>query len=521
MKASYAGQSIANQLRLHKQLHDLKLGHNEPITKYVARTKAIAAALDAAKDPVRESELVRYILAGLPNEYAHHIAVVDINTATADLIVATVHNQLLNIEVRVSTSDNPAPDKAYISTVPGKSNYPPNNPEHHDKTCNHCGHKGRIKPDCRKFKREQALPTMPLLANIMETPQVWHRHSDGVYILHNCPTESLHAYTAKSPVGASQLWHHHFGHLGYDNMAKLPTIVNGIDISAAEFKAANNKVCEPCVMAKQHRNLFPTSTSEKVAALLNIIYMDVCGPMAVPSLGGCRYIATCLDDFSGLSIVRPIKLKSDIEAFATDMINMLENVASHKVQIVQSDNGGEYVNNTLSSFFKGKGIVHQTTTPFTPKQNGAAEHLNCVLVERTRALLYDSILPPTLWAEAIMTANYIYNMSPTSARSKTPWELFYGTQPAVSHMRVFGASAYSLIPKQFRTKFNWVSSQDNFIGYEPDSKAYRIVVPSSPNSTHYMVIVNRNVTFDESHMHNPLLQDYPNFDQDYNNGLCI
>ena len=95
-------------------------------------------------------------------------------------------------------------------------------------------------------------------------------------------------------------------------MAKLPTMVNNIDVSVAEFTAASNKVCEPCIMAKQHRNLFPTSTSEKVAALLNIIYMDVCGPMAVPSLGGCMYIAMCLNDFSSLSIVRPIKLKSDI-----------------------------------------------------------------------------------------------------------------------------------------------------------------------------------------------------------------
>ena len=104
-----------------------------------------------------------------------------------------------------------------------------------------------------------------------------------------------------------------------------------------------------------------------------------------------------------------------------------------------------------------------------------------------------------------MTTNYIYNMSPTSVRSKTLWELFYGTQPVVSHMHVFGATAYSLIPKQFRTKFDRVSSKDNFVGYEPDSKAYHFAVPSSLNSTHYKVIVSRNVTFDESHIHNPLL----------------
>ena len=109
--------------------------------------------------------------------------------------------------------------------------------------------------------------------------------------------------------------------------------------------------------------------------------------------------------------MRPIKLKSDVEAFATDTINMLDNVTGHKVQIVRSDNGGECVNNALSSYFKGRGIVHQTTAPYTPEQNGVAERLNRVLVERTRALLYDSILPPTLWAEAILHSQRVSNES--------------------------------------------------------------------------------------------------------------
>jgi transposase InsO family protein len=113
---------------------------------------------------------------------------------------------------------------------------------------------------------------------------------------------------------------------------------------------------------------------------------------------------------------------------------------------VRSNNGSEYCKNELSTFFKSRGIQHQTSAPYTPKQNGAAERLNRTLVERTRAMLLDAKLDISLcvcvWGGgSITTANYLRNLSLARNSSVTLYQLFMGRKPDVSHLRVFGAIA--------------------------------------------------------------------------------
>nr|GFB13399.1 putative ribonuclease H-like domain-containing protein [Tanacetum cinerariifolium] len=83
------------------------------------------------------------------------------------------------------------------------------------------------------------------------------------------------------------------------------------------------------------------------------------------------------------------------------------------VQIFRSNNGGEYVNSQMKLFFQSKGIVHQTTCPHTPKQNGVAERKNRLLLEMTRALIIESHVPKSFWPEALATAIYLINRLPT------------------------------------------------------------------------------------------------------------
>jgi hypothetical protein len=106
-------------------------------------------------------------------------------------------------------------------------------------------------------------------------------------------------------------------------------------------------------------------------------------------------------------------------------------------------------------------------------------------------MLLGSGLPPKLWAEAIVTANHLRNLSPSNNRDKTPWELFYGIRPDISSLRVFGSIAYALIPKKLRQKLDPVSIMGIFVGYEPNSKAYRILLPSGK------ITISRDVTFNE------------------------
>ena len=134
---------------------------------------------------------------------------------------------------------------------------------------------------------------------------------------------------------------------------------------------------------------------------------------------------------------------------------------------MRSDNGTEYVNGTLERFFKKNGIVHETTAPYTPQQNGKAERLNRTLVEKVRAMLYDAKLPKKFWAEAIVTANYTRVRSPTSGSTITPYEAFHGAKPDVSNLRVFGATAYAHTPKEKRRKLDSKAQKGIFLGYEP------------------------------------------------------
>lgn len=307
--------------------------------------------------------------------------------------------------------------------------------------------------------------------------------------------EGAVALAARTAEETAELWHRRYGHLSYPALGQLCTdgMVDGISVPARAFEAAcREQTCETCIRAKQTRQPFPSSTSTSEHPL-SLVHMDVCGPMPTQSLGGSRYMATFLDDYSKFSVVVPVSHKSDVAAAVIRIITLLENQCGHRLKAVRTDRGGEYLNHTLDDFFASKGVAHQTTTPYTPEQNGAAERLNRTLEERIRAMLLESGLKPELWAEAAVTANFIRNRSPTAGSSRTPWERFYGKRPRVGILRVFGARAYVLTPKPQRDhKLAPVSEPGTFVGYAANSKAYRVLLDRTNK-----VVESRDVVVDE------------------------
>ena len=74
-------------------------------------------------------------------------------------------------------------------------------------------------------------------------------------------------------------------------------------------------------------------------------------------------------------------------------------------------------------------------------------------------MLIDAHLPHKFWAEALSTAVYLRNRSPTKAvEDKTPYEAWSGDRPNVKHLRVFGCIAYANVPKDERKKLDSKSS---------------------------------------------------------------
>ncbi|KAE8742220.1 hypothetical protein FOCC_FOCC012234 [Frankliniella occidentalis] len=96
-----------------------------------------------------------------------------------------------------------------------------------------------------------------------------------------------------------------------------------------------------------------------------------------------------------------------------------------KICKFRCDNGREYDNNLLRDFFKEKGIEFECNIPHTPQKTGVAERMNRTILDRARAMLLGCCLIDKFWFDAVASAVYIINRSPTSClKDKVPAELW-------------------------------------------------------------------------------------------------
>ena len=137
--------------------------------------------------------------------------------------------------------------------------------------------------------------------------------------------------------------------------------------------------------------------------------------------------------------------------------------------------------------------MRQLTQARTPQQNGVAERRNQTLVEKMCSMLIGSKAPGYLWNEAVNTANYLVNRGPTRAnQGVTPEEQYSGHIPKVDHLRTWGCVAYVHVPKSDRHKLDSKTMAYRFIGYDDQTKAFRLYLPDKKK-----VVISKDVMFDE------------------------
>ena len=172
---------------------------------------------------------------------------------------------------------------------------------------------------------------------------------------------------------------------------------------------------------------------------------------------------------------------------------MVELATEKRLKAIRADNGGEYTSRKFQEYHKTEGVRHELTVPKNPEQNGVAERINRTLIETARSMLIDSHLPHSFWAEAVSTAAYLRNRSPTKAVAEmTPYEAWTGKRPQVDGLRVFGCQAFVHIPKDERKKLDSKSRRCIFLGYGVTTKGYRLYDPMKKK-----VCYSRDVIFME------------------------
>ena len=280
---------------------------------------------------------------------------------------------------------------------------------------------------------------------------------------------------ASGDIAEDWLWHSCFGHLSFHTLKEMS---NKKSVEGLPPINMPNKLCRSCVVGKHHRTSFPKKSTFQATELLELIHIDICGPISPPTLGGSQYFLLVIDDFSRLTWVAMLQCKSDaFEAFK-HFENLAETEKGLKIKTLRSDRGGEFNLDEFSNYWLEHGIKRQLTAPYSPQQNGIVERKNRTMVSMVRAMLKAKDLPREFWGEAVSTAVYIINRSLTkSLQGQTPHEKWTRRRPSVDHMRIFGSIVLVKETKPHLSKLEDRSKPMIFIGYELGSKAYRCFDP--------------------------------------------
>nr|GEX34968.1 retrotransposon-related protein [Tanacetum cinerariifolium] len=219
-------------------------------------------------------------------------------------------------------------------------------------------------------------------------------------------------------------------------------ILNLVD-SLPKFKYGNEHLCSDCKRGKRKKASHPPKLVPSDHSKLELLHMDLCGPMRVASINGKKYIFVIVDDYSRYTWV--YFLYSKYETLETIKKSIAQAQLNYKAKVykIHTDNGTEFKNATLKDHYEKLGFMKRFSTAHTPQQNEVVKRRNRTLVEAARTMFIISRLPKFLWAEAVTTACFTQNRSIIHTRyNKTPYELLRDRKPNVEYFHVFGLLCY-------------------------------------------------------------------------------
>ncbi|GJZ42990.1 retrovirus-related pol polyprotein from transposon TNT 1-94 [Tanacetum coccineum] len=178
---------------------------------------------------------------------------------------------------------------------------------------------------------------------------------------------------AKATSTQAWLWHRRLSHLNFDaiNLFSNNNIVNGLP----KLKFVKDYLCSSCELGKAKRKSFHTNTTSSSKRRLQLLHMDLCGPMRVESINGKKYVLVIIDDYSRYTWTHFLRSKDETPRVLIDFLTLVQRGLHAHVTTVQTDKGTEFLNNTLHAYFakeekntKLHCSIHLNKMAYTPVQ---------------------------------------------------------------------------------------------------------------------------------------------------------
>jgi transposase InsO family protein len=295
----------------------------------------------------------------------------------------------------------------------------------------------------------------------------------------NFAVRSSQARISKAP---ATVWHERLAHCGPEVLEHLPTGVTGVKL----VDGPTTSECEVCGLSKAHKII-----SRRPSPLAEEPFDRVHWDMMYFSEGfnGDWYASHFLDDKTRMNWVYTHSEKTQAELLGVfqEFEAFVKRQFNRKIKIFRVD-GEPGLGKLFDTWATDEGIDFETSTPYSPEQNGSAERSGGVIATKARCIRIRSSIPEDMWPETVKAAAYLVNRTPSKHLGwKSPFEVLQFCrgrsfiQPDIGHLKVYGCKTYVHIPKEIREKKKHHKLAPRakigyLVGYQ-STNIYRIWIP--------------------------------------------
>ncbi|GJZ04080.1 retrovirus-related pol polyprotein from transposon TNT 1-94 [Tanacetum coccineum] len=122
-----------------------------------------------------------------------------------------------------------------------------------------------------------------------------------------------------------------------------------------------------CALGKSKKSSHQPKAEDTNQEKLYLLHIDLYGPMRVESINRKKYILVIVDDYSRFTWVKFLRLKDEAPDAIIKCIKNIQVRLNATVCNVRTDNGTEFVNQSLREFYENVSISYQTSVARTPQ----------------------------------------------------------------------------------------------------------------------------------------------------------
>ena len=209
-------------------------------------------------------------------------------------------------------------------------------------------------------------------------------------------------------------WHNALGH------PEKSRLINTLgNLLGVELKTPNGPIeCPTCSSGEGKAASDPISTKE-ASSIGERVHADLSGRVNKIALSGAEYYSLAKDEWSEFVFIFLLKQKSEVHLCLRQLVTLFEVRSGATIKEIWTDGGSEFVYDYNKLLFLREKIIHNTSSPYTPQQNGVIEREMGTITNMARTLLTGSKLGKDLWHLALESSVYLKNRLSTTKNKLT------------------------------------------------------------------------------------------------------